>query len=491
MNLKTITTILCFLFFLNSHSLFSQIPTAISYVETTDNELVKRARFTPDGSLFISGGIKYEPLEKEDFFLQKYEDGAPIWTYKFGILDTAEQIADMIVAPDGNLVLLVDQRDNFGLSGLNTADFYITKIDSNGDVMWETTVDMGRKDIPQRIVVNAAGEYFVLGLSNSLTGDDFFDDLLWAKLGADGTLISTNFVDLADIDSPGGLDIDVDGNLYFTNQNTLVKMSNTFDVVWEKDISVHYDEALLFDLLVKDDGSVLIAGGGSTSTTTSIDAMLMHFTTDGEFVWQQFYGDEGIEVLEEIIICEVEDKIIGVGYNSPNFLTVIDGFYFLITEMDGTEFSTTTYGGDVDSPSLQYGLTVTNRADGLVVAAGRTTEATGDDLDNDVLLLFSGVIGFSCTDFELTDAPEISYQGQISIFPNPATEEFFVSQEDDFLNSDLQFHLYDILGRKIKEIELKDLTTSISVAELSSGTYFYMVFDKEAMVKNGKLILER
>jgi hypothetical protein len=54
--------------------------------------------------------------------------------------------------------------------------------------------------------------------------------------------------------------------------------------------------------------------------------------------------------------------------------------------------------------------------------------------------------------------------------------------------SAIQFAVYDVNGKLIKTINLKNTITEVSVKDLSNGMYFYQVMDKEGtIIKTDKL----
>ena len=83
------------------------------------------------------------------------------------------------------------------------------------------------------------------------------------------------------------------------------------------------------------------------------------------------------------------------------------------------------------------------------------------------------------------------YNGMVTVFPNPATDNAtFVIQSDKSVG-DYSFELTDILGNVIKKIMgINETQFAISRSGLSNGIYFYKVYTKKDIVGIGKLVIE-
>jgi hypothetical protein len=220
-----------------------------------------------------------------------------------------------------------------------------------------------------------------------------------------------------------------------------------------------------------------------TSGIEQFDAILLHYSADGAFVWQQTYGDDGFEIIEELIVCEEEDKIVCTGQDAPNDLALIDGFYFLVTDMAGNEISSTTIGGN--SPSLELGLDLTHTMDGRVVAAGVTTEFG----TRDVMLLYTEGLFFSCTPpgtSSNTTEPRLS---SVSISPNPTTGDFLLVQEDKDFPLQSQFLLFNTLAKLVYTQNIDQTENKISGLNLIPGIYFYKIDHETRSISTGKLVV--
>jgi PKD repeat protein len=73
----------------------------------------------------------------------------------------------------------------------------------------------------------------------------------------------------------------------------------------------------------------------------------------------------------------------------------------------------------------------------------------------------------------------------IEVYPNPTSNVLNIKNENP---NATQFAVYDVNGKLIKTINLKNTITEVSVKELSNGMYFYQVLDNEGTIlKTDKL----
>lgn len=96
--------------------------------------------------------------------------------------------------------------------------------------------------------------------------------------------------------------------------------------------------------------------------------------------------------------------------------------------------------------------------------------------------------GFHQDTYEITSIKE-QYESEIniSIFPNPANEEFFIKY--DGADFDRYFiNIYSIDGNLIDEKDLVDELTGIDITNLQSGEYIISVTDQEKKYRSYKLI---
>jgi hypothetical protein len=87
------------------------------------------------------------------------------------------------------------------------------------------------------------------------------------------------------------------------------------------------------------------------------------------------------------------------------------------------------------------------------------------------------------TGFEEADEINLMYMA----FPNPSTD-ILKLKVVNYENNNLSFHLYTMNGELLENKKLTGNITTISVAHLSSATYFLTVIENQKRIKTFKII---
>lgn len=96
--------------------------------------------------------------------------------------------------------------------------------------------------------------------------------------------------------------------------------------------------------------------------------------------------------------------------------------------------------------------------------------------------------GFHQDSYEITAIPEFQDQSiEVSLFPNPAREEFFIHYKgDDFASYEIG--IYDLNGNLLSKKQIHEELTGIDISELPSAEYIISVYDKEKTFRSYKLV---
>ncbi len=83
---------------------------------------------------------------------------------------------------------------------------------------------------------------------------------------------------------------------------------------------------------------------------------------------------------------------------------------------------------------------------------------------------------------------ELGLTVQVSVFPNPMLSESVFTFSKNLVNATLT--LWNVQGKKVKQISVSGNKASIKREELGAGTYFYTVIENNKHITKGKLIIE-
>ncbi|MBL7902901.1 MAG: T9SS type A sorting domain-containing protein [Bacteroidia bacterium] len=88
----------------------------------------------------------------------------------------------------------------------------------------------------------------------------------------------------------------------------------------------------------------------------------------------------------------------------------------------------------------------------------------------------------------LDDMP--SAVSQCRIYPNPSNGPISVMIPENYLENDIRFELYDLLGNKVFSMDLENPVNELTIVQ-ESGMYLYVISSGGSMYKSGKLLLEK
>jgi len=111
-----------------------------------------------------------------------------------------------------------------------------------------------------------------------------------------------------------------------------------------------------------------------------------------------------------------------------------------------------------------------------------TSSASSVNIPGSYLLLDD--VSFSMSSAGLFETP--SYAS--SVYPNPVKDDFKITLEGVEATSII---ILDLSGRKIDEIELGNIHSSIGVKHISTGSYLYQLKNNQGIVSAGKFSINR
>ncbi len=265
--------------------------------------------------------------------------GGDVWVVK---IDTAGNIIwencyggpgydeprDAILTPDGGLLIM----SRIFAKGGNISNFYglpdnwVCKLDSIGNIEWETTIGSPGMDNGLRLLRTSGSTYLALcsvnangGMSEcELTGAPYYSLDLWLveidmdgnilrqdcyggsewELGRDIVETSDGFVILASTDSP---------EMGVHNEKTdfwLLKINKNREIMWQNSLGGTAWDFPDYITKTQDNGFILFGAtsshdkdvsGNHSVSTASFDIWMVKTDSTGELLWQQCIGSAGSE----------------------------------------------------------------------------------------------------------------------------------------------------------------------------------------------------
>lgn len=208
----------------------------------------------PEGNVYITGptdgdldpdGDIAKPGEQDAFIAKFDAAGQRLWTTLLGSPDS-DSASNVAIDSEGNAYIVgitydsVDGRPNRG-----KRDYFISKHDKDGIVLWTVQGGSDSRDHAQGIAVDSHGDVYITGHTAGQLGDSprlGDSDLFIAKYDTDGIAQWTKQDGTSRYDHGAGIAVDAHGNIYVagTTGGELHGHPNTGD--WDMFIAA-YDAA--------------------------------------------------------------------------------------------------------------------------------------------------------------------------------------------------------------------------------------------------------
>ncbi|GAA4450155.1 lipoprotein [Nibrella saemangeumensis] len=232
-----------------------------------------KASISPDGGILLCG-YAYSPVSGNksapnygnyDIWLVKITtSGDKLWDKSYGGSDN-EDYRTLISTQDGGFLLgghsLSPASGNKSTPNYGDNDFWVVKINGNGDKLWDKTFGGSNRELLESIVATPDGGFLLGGHSLS-------------PASGNKTILSY-----------GGSDYWV------------VKINNDGDKIWEKAYGGSGDDWYYFMIATKDggfllggDSSSMLSGNKTVSTYGNYDMWVVKINDNGDKIWDKTYG---------------------------------------------------------------------------------------------------------------------------------------------------------------------------------------------------------
>lgn len=345
------------------------------------SEMVTHMEKTHDGKYILAGMTNSKGAGQDDFYILKMDSwGNILWEITYGGEndDTANCIKE---TKDGGYIV-VGESYSFG-TGISK-DMYVLKLNSKAEVVWGK--NFGGKDVDggRWVEETSDGNFVVVGWTRSFGGgaSDFYvlkldkdGEILWSK-----TWGGSNFEEASSVveAEDGGYLVAGFTMSYGAGSKdvALVKFDSNGNILWYKTYGGTKDDTASNIIKTKDGNYVIL--GYTASFGTGGDVCLLKVDPSGNILWEKYYGGEGSDSGKEIRQTS-DEGFIAVG-TTKSFGVMENAVYLLkIDPLGNLQWERIFEGEDIDE-----GNTVLEIPDGYLV--GGWTRSFGSVLA-DILIL--------------------------------------------------------------------------------------------------------
>ena len=424
-----------------------------------------------------------------------------------------------------------------GLSGNN--NILLFKINKNGGYVWDRLYQDSSLFWAQSMRKTPDKGFLITGYTNKIASNGY--DVVALKTDSLGIKQWAHYYGGADWDFGMDAAIAKDGNYLvcgstysYGQGNTdmyLLKLNTQGDTLWTRTFGGEYEDVAT-SIDVCQNGDILIAGYTNSFGAGNYDALLVRYDSNGNYKWNQTYGDTGVEKLYGV--RENYNKDIVLGGHTSSFGAGGDDFYIIYADSAGQQQWYKAWGGPDDERAYSLDLTadsgyvlcgltegpgyediyffkmhpdgdynystshgslytdyancIKQTKDGGYIIVG-TTMGFGGCLAN-VFVIKTGVDGLSVPYNTGIDVFQ-DKTGMLKIYPNPFTISTKVEIPQQFRKGGV-FYVYDTFGRMVFEKEILPDENSFYLYRnnLSSGVYFYRWVNDTQVLESGKVVIE-
>jgi hypothetical protein len=419
--------IFCLIFFWNcSKKEVSTLPETIitgelDFSQTiggSKNDVLKSIIKTDDEGYAILGytqsndfDITTKEVENFDFWLLKHDvNNNLVWQQTFGgSMD--DRGAKLITTSDGGFALLGYSKsaDKDVTSNAGSQDFWMLKISSSGNLLWEKTFGFSGPDYGTTLIETEEGGFLVTGVldvsaSNGQgnakfnkqkhAGGDFWalkltagGDLEWSKYyGGSFTDTPLGVVKTADngfilVGSSDSNDVDINNNKG-SYDFWVIKISSDGTLLWEKSFGgSEIDEARA--ICATHDGNFMVVGDTRSSDSDitmnngGADVWALKISSEGNLIWEKTFGGTSFDVARSISMTQDHGFVIaGSSRSGDNDFTNQGQNDALVLKIDAEgalEWQETIGGSEID---FLYDAIELN--DKTIIAVGESSSSDGD-----------------------------------------------------------------------------------------------------------------
>jgi hypothetical protein len=410
----------------------------------TDLEWGSSISQTSDGGYIIAGNTESFGAGMEDYYLLKINsNGDTIWTKTYG--GTGSDYGAAVLQASDQGFVMTGWTYSFGMG---ESDVWLVKTDTIGNIEWTKTYGGTEHEMAHSmqktydncyVITGASGEWFSRDVY--LIKIDTLGDTLWTRRYGGTGIDIARFVQQ---NSDSGYIIVGSSESFGAGSSDLylLRTNQLGDTLWTRTFgSADYDIGTA--VMQTSEGGFLAAGFAETPTGYT-DIYLVKIDENGDSIWTKSYGAQYYDFCNAIISLNNDEFVIAGGSELSN--PPWGDFYLAKIDSIGNVIWENTYGGD----SIDEAFAVQATFDGGYILVGYTESFGGGSYDIYVVKTEPGV--------GIGEHPDQIYAfGDLRVIthPNPfaiATTICLSSMEHGAERLELQ--IFDVTGRKVREISL-------------------------------------
>jgi len=302
----------------------------------------------------------------------KVNHGPQYWAKTYG--GDNEDYAEFIQQTSDGGYIVAGYTESFGA---DEPEFWIMKLKSTGDVIWQKTYGGGEWDIAHFIQEESDGSYILAGTTGSFGAGGF--DAWILKLDGNGNSLWQRTYGGGSSDYAYSIEQTTDGGYIVAGQTVsfgagkndlwIFKLTESGIISWQKTYGGSEDDYISSIQKTSDEGYV-ITGYTESFGTGDQDIWVLKIKSNGDVSWQKTYGRRDHRDYSSSIQQTPDGEYILTGY-SYDFLLGEGHIWLSKLSSNGSVLWEKTYeGNEIDYPySMQQTFDNTGNSTGYIIAS--------------------------------------------------------------------------------------------------------------------------
>lgn len=479
----------------------------------THSESANAVQQTSDGGYIVAGNSMSNDGDVTgnhgggDYWIVKLNPAGGIqWQKSLGgsNVDDAQSIRQ---TTDGGYIIAGSSNSGDGdISGNHgNYDYWIVKLDSNGNMQWQKSLGGSSVDMAQSIQQTSEGGYIVAGSSSSNDGDasgnhgggdywivklDVNGNIQWQKSLGGSSSEQVNSVQQT-FDGGyiiAGTTVSTDGDItvsYGNNDFWVVKLDSGGNMQWQKTLGNIGDNIGYYAQQTFDGGYIAVGTSFNPSNLESglPDYWVIKLSNNGTIEWDKYFGGSFHDNAITIRQTPEWDYIVA-GWTASNNGQVTNhhgnlDYWIIKLDSSGNLKWEKTLGG----PDFDYLTALELTADNGYIVSGSTGSTSGDVTGHHGMI-DAWVVKLSP---EQLGIPENQQRYKPNLYPNPAKDFFYL----DHLPRESTISITDMSGRKLFSQKYNEEKIKISTSAFTEGLYMVQVQNREEIILTKKITITR
>lgn len=445
----------------------------------------------------------------QDFWIVRYNSSmATLWQRTFGGT-SGDLLYSIIETSDGGFLCGGSSDSPISgdktIGNIGMTDFWVIKLDASGNITWQKTYGGTDVDALKSIIELNDGSYILAGGSNSpISGNktensrgngDFWiikinnnGDIIWDK-----TFGGTDAEDLTFVSSINDTELILSGtslsnisfekseNSYGTYDNWVVKIDTSGNLIWDKTIGGSLQDYLGYGVYSSNNIYVIsqsfsdISGTKTENSKGQSDYWVTKLDLNGNIIWDKTIGGDWFDIPKSITATN-DGQILLSGYSWSGITgdkteptNGIYDYWLVSIDTSGNILWQKTIGGS-DWDQLSVTLEISDNQ--YLLVGDSKSNISGDKTESN-----RGQEDYWIVEITSTVGIEEINTNSVSVYPNPASHSLSINFNSED-NSSKEIFILDITGKIFYNSTTSATSENLNVSFLQNGVYILKIGDK-------------